>query len=123
MGKSSNRRRNRRLKYIQFLRQTNCELFKEEGGRLLEQWRRQVEFRARHFRYRDGHLVPEVWDLFRKKRCEAVELEVEEDLRELCRRAIARQIGTGKINLGLSVHFPVRNHIERELQMGSSAAR
>ena len=112
MSRTSNRRQNKRLSEIKMLRQASAETLRRYAGRLLRQWQTEVEFRANNLCDRSGRPALAVWDLSRRKLKIAEELGIEEDLAELCRHALARHMGTGKINLGPSGHFQLRRQVE-----------
>lgn len=112
MGKSANRRAYKRVKRMSALKSENCVLFQEEMGLLLEQWKRQAEFRARHFFYKDGQPVPAVWDLLNKKASEAEDLGIQDDLIELCRQAVARQMYGVKVQITTTAHLAERKASE-----------
>ena len=122
MGRTFNRRRNRFLKQMLELRVADPELFQHKVGMLLCQWQRQAQFRAGAFIYQDGQAVPKVWDLCCRKWQVAVELGIEDDLTEICRQAIARQIGSGQTKLGLASHLSIRDQIEDGTLQGIAAS-
>jgi hypothetical protein len=102
MSRTANRRCNKRLQRIQKWKHDNGGVSDAWARELLSQWQREIEFRANHFFYGNGSVVPAVWDLFRRRRQEASEIGIEEDLRELCRQAIARYMGSGNMRVGTS---------------------
>ena len=112
MGRSAHRRVYKRIKRMSALKSENYVLFQEEMGLLLDQWRRQAEFRARHFFYKDGQPVPAVWELLRKKASEAAELGIQDDLIELCRQALSRQMDGVKVQITATDHLAARRACE-----------
>lgn len=97
MNRTAKRRQNKHLQHIEILKYAGENVLREYIGQLLEQWQKQANYRARHFFYSDGEPVPAVWDLFKRKARVAVELGIEDDLKEICRQAIARQLGSTKV--------------------------
>lgn len=105
MSRTASRRQNKRLQRIQTLKQSNGEVLRARVGQLLAMWKRELEFRAQYFFDRAGKPVPAAWDLFKRRRHEAAELGIEEEFKELCRQALAREIGTGSKKIGASKIF------------------
>jgi hypothetical protein len=102
MSRTANRRCNRRLQRIQKWKQTHGGISDAWAYEILEQWQREIEFRANHLVHKNGMSVPAVWELFRRRQQEAREIGIEEDLVELCRQAIIRYMGDGNTRLGTS---------------------
>ena len=97
MNRTANRRQNKHLHRIEALKYAGEHVRREYIGQLLEQWQRQAENRACHFSYSNGDPVPDVWDLFKRKTRVATELGLEDDLKEICRQAIAGQLGSTRV--------------------------
>jgi hypothetical protein len=112
MGKSFNRRRNKKLRLLRELRETNEQMFEKQVRLLLFMWQKEAQFRATNFFFKDGSCTPPVWDLMRKKADIAMEAGLDQDLAEICRRAIVKQIGTSKMQLGSTGHHFIRRQNE-----------
>jgi len=111
MSRTANRRCNKRLRRIHMLKAKGkiSETWKYD---LLSQWEREIEFRAHQLFCWKGDCRQGVWDLFNKKRQEAMALEVDDDLREICRQAIARHMGPRMAWLGRPM-LPTRELTKR----------
>lgn len=97
MNRTANRRQNKHLRRIEMLKYEGEYALRKYIGELLEQWQKQACYRARHFFYRNGDPVPAVWDLFKRKSKIAAELGIKEELTEICRQAIAGELGSAKV--------------------------